>query len=157
VWNQQAKLSGTDALSNAQLGFSISLSGDGNTAMIGGPGPFDNRIGGAAWVFTRAGGVWSQQAKLVGTGAVGGALQGYSVSLSSDGDFAIVGGLADNNDAGAAWVYVRFAGVPGSATCIGQSVQSLIRYYRGLNTAAGALGFSNVAALQNAILMFCSE
>ena len=49
---------------------------------------------GAAWVWTRSGGVWTQQGpKLVGSGAVGSAAQGYSVSLSADGNTAIVGGL----------------------------------------------------------------
>jgi hypothetical protein len=48
---------------------------------------------------------FSQQGpKLVGTGAVGNANQGVSVSLSADGNTAIVGGNADNSNAGAAWV-----------------------------------------------------
>ena len=47
---------------------------------------------GAAWVFTRSGGVWTQQgSKLVGT-ARGNAQQGISVALSADGNTAIVGG-----------------------------------------------------------------
>ena len=51
------------------------------------------RGAGAAWVWTRSGGVWTQQGtKLVGTGAVGDADQGQSVSLSADGNTAIVGG-----------------------------------------------------------------
>ena len=50
-------------------GFSVALSADGNTAIVGGYG--DNGSAGAAWVFTRSGGVWTQQgAKLVGTGSV---------------------------------------------------------------------------------------
>ena len=53
----------------------------------------DNSGTGAAWVFTRSGGVWSQQgSKLVGTGAVGAAEQGCSVAISADGNTAIVGG-----------------------------------------------------------------
>ena len=67
---------------------------------------------GAAWVWTRSGGVWTQQgAKLVGSGAVGNAQQGYSVSLSADGNTAIVGGHCDNSSAGAAWVWTRSGGV----------------------------------------------
>jgi hypothetical protein len=66
----------------------------------------DNGEVGAAWVFTRSGGVWSQQgSKLVGTGAVGPAGQGRSVALSADGNTAIVGGPADNTNIGAAWVF----------------------------------------------------
>ena len=47
-------------------GSAIALSADGNTALVGGNG--DSMSLGACWVFTRTGGVWSQQgAKLVGS------------------------------------------------------------------------------------------
>jgi len=106
VWSQQgAKLVGTGAVGGAKQGISVSLSGDGNTAVIG--GPFDDGALGAAWVYTRSGGAWRQQAKLVGTGAVGYAKQGQSVSLSCDGNTAVVGGLAGD----AAWVFTRSNGV----------------------------------------------
>jgi hypothetical protein len=42
-----------------QQGNSVSLSSDGNTAIVGGPG--DDNGAGAAWVFTRISGVWPQQ------------------------------------------------------------------------------------------------
>ncbi len=107
VWTQQgSKLVGTGAVGSARQGSSVALSGDGNTAIVGGPG--DNSYAGAVWVYTRSGGVWTQQgSKLVGTGAVGKAGQGVSVALSDDGKTAIVGGVADNSSAGAAWVYSR--------------------------------------------------
>jgi hypothetical protein len=110
VWSQQGlKLVGIGATSAAGQGTSVALSGDGNTALTG--GPFDNSDGGAVWVFTRAGGVWSQQgSKLVGTGGSGGE-QGWSVALSSDGNTALAGGPADTTEAGAVWAYSRTAGV----------------------------------------------
>src|SRR5262249_27323239 len=93
-----------------QQGFSVALSDDGNTAMVG--GPFDNSGAGAAWVFIRIFGVWSQQGnRLVGTGAVGGAQRGASVALSPGGNTALVGGRIDNGNAGAAWVFTRSGGV----------------------------------------------
>jgi len=101
VWSQQGpKLVGTGAIGSARQGSSVSLSGDGNTAIVGGwgddPSPPLNPVG-AAWVFTRSNGVWGQlQAKLVGTRAKGNALQGYSVSLSDDGNYAMLGGPSDN-------------------------------------------------------------
>ena len=49
----------------------------------------------------------------------------------------------------------RFAGTPGYSNCDGQSVSALAQQYRGLNAAAAALGFSDVSALQNAIMAFC--
>jgi hypothetical protein len=86
------------------------VSGDGNTALIGGPS--DNCCEGAAWVFTRSGGAWTQQGnKLVGAGAIGGAEQGFSVSLSGDGNTAIVGGPFHNFFVGATWIFVRKNGV----------------------------------------------
>src|SRR5450631_1035544 len=66
VWSQQTKLVATDAIGNAAQGFSVALSSDGNTAIVG--GYQDNGGLGAAWVFTRANGIWAEQAKLVGTG-----------------------------------------------------------------------------------------
>jgi PKD repeat protein len=110
VWTQQgSKLFGTGAAGAAAQGWSVALSADGNTAIVG--GQEDNANAGAAWVFTQSGGVWTQQGpKLVGTGAVGAAFQGYAVALSADGNTAIVGGYGDNANAGAAWVFTRSGG-----------------------------------------------
>ncbi len=109
-WTQQgSKLVVTDAVGRSQQGQSISISADGNTAIVGGGG--DNFNIGAAWVYTRSGGNWTQQgSKLVGTGAVGTSSQGQSVSISADGNTAIVGGNGDNNALGAAWVYTGSGG-----------------------------------------------
>ena len=55
------------AQSSIFQGSSVALSADSNTAIVGGTG--DHCGVGAAWVYTRSGGVWTQQgAKLVGTG-----------------------------------------------------------------------------------------
>jgi hypothetical protein len=112
VWTQQgAKLVGSGAVGHASQGISVALSADGNTAMVGGPA--DDASAGAAWVFTRRDGLWSQLGnKLTGSdavrgtapGAVNGSLQGKSVALSADGSTAIVGGLGDS-EVGAAWVF----------------------------------------------------
>ena len=107
TWTQQgSKLVGTGALGAARQGYSVSLSADGNLAMVGGPD--DNNNIGAAWVYTRSGGTWSQQGnKLVGSGAQGASYQGVSASLSANGTIAMVGGRGDNSGAGAAWVYAE--------------------------------------------------
>jgi hypothetical protein len=111
VWTQQGdKLVGTGAVGTAKQGFSVALSADGNTAVVGGLG--DNSFAGAVWVFARSNGVWTQQGnKLVGTGAVGAADQGFSVALSADGNTAVVSGVGDNSLAGAVWVFTRSNGV----------------------------------------------
>jgi antibiotic biosynthesis monooxygenase (ABM) superfamily enzyme len=110
TWSQQGnKLVGNGSDGKAAQGASVALSADGNTAIVG--GPHDDSKAGAAWVFTRSGDVWSQEGKLVGTGAAGNAGQGSSVALSADGNTAIVGGPGDNSAAGAAWVFTRSKGV----------------------------------------------
>jgi FG-GAP-like repeat/FG-GAP repeat len=111
VWTQQAKLTGSDVVGAAKQGSAVALSGDGNTAIVGGYG--DNTYSGAAWVFTRSNGSWTQQgAKLVGTGAVApDVFQGWSVALSGDGNTAIEGGYGDHGNIGAAWVFIRSGGV----------------------------------------------
>jgi len=121
AWSQQGKkLVGTGAVGKARQGMSVALSADGNTALVGGWS--DNSKTGAAWVFTRTGGVWTQQGKkLVGTDAEGRARQGISVALSADGNTAILGGPGDNRGdrfapfalgaTGAAWVFTRSAGI----------------------------------------------
>lgn len=105
VWTQQGrKLVGTGSIGGQiYQGNSVSLSADGNTALVG--GPYDNAFSGAVWVFKRAGNVWAQQgSKITGTGAIGFAAFGYAVSLSADGLTAIAGGFYDNSNIGAAWI-----------------------------------------------------
>jgi hypothetical protein len=105
-WSQQGeKLVAGDEAGAGMFGVSVALSTDGNTAIVGGDA--DGSGTGAAWIFTRSNGMWSEQAKLVGTGAVGNALQGIAVALSGDGNAALVGGYGDNANNGAAWAFVR--------------------------------------------------
>jgi len=56
---QGAKLVGTAAVGAAKLGYSIALSADGTTAIVG--AREDNNLIGAAWVFIRNGGVWPRK------------------------------------------------------------------------------------------------
>jgi hypothetical protein len=108
---QQAELKGGEETGNARLGFSVALSSDGNTALVG--GMTDNSFKGAAWVFTRSGSTWTQQGpKLTGSEEIGASEFGGSVTLSSDGNTALIGGEADNASVGnagvgAAWVFTR--------------------------------------------------
>ncbi|MGO8906638.1 MAG: hypothetical protein ACLQMH_13595 [Solirubrobacteraceae bacterium] len=94
-----------DEIGNGRLGFSVALSSDGSTALIGGVSE-DGGVG-AAWVFTRSGARWIEQAKLTGGGEIGVGVFGHSVALSSDGNTAVIGGEDDNEGAGAAWVFTR--------------------------------------------------
>jgi hypothetical protein len=104
---QGPKLVGTNHINGTNEGSAVAISADGNTAIVG--GNLDNNIG-AAWIYTKTAGVWSQQSKLIGTGYVTGSVainQGKSVGISADGNTAIIGGIGDNNGIGAAWIFVR--------------------------------------------------
>ena len=112
---------GTGETGNDELGWSVALSGDGNTALVGDHLQNGNAFPGSVWVFTRSEGVWVQQAALVGdctsscsnegTGEIGNGGFGESVALSSDGNTALIGAPSDNGSAGAAWVFTRSNGV----------------------------------------------
>src|SRR5207253_2945598 len=100
-WTEEAKVTGGGEIGRGGFGESAALSSDGNTALIG--GITDNSFVGAAWVFTRLGSTWTEQAKLTGGGEIGNGEFGKSVALSSDGNTALIGGPEDNSAVGAAW------------------------------------------------------
>ncbi len=83
------------------FGSSVSISGDGNTAIVG--AYRDNSRTGAAYIFTRSGTSWSEQAKIVGANMASQPYFGYTVSISDDGNTVVVAAYADFNDTG----YVR--------------------------------------------------
>ncbi len=105
TWTQRAKLVGAGETGAGQFGARVALSGDGATALIGGFS--DDTHAGAAWVFTGSGEHWSQQALLKGEGEIGKGEFARSVALSSDGSTALIGGLENSLDSGAAWVFTR--------------------------------------------------
>lgn len=109
VWTQQGdQLVGSPIVGAAELGASVALSADGNTAVAG--GPYDNAGVGATWVFTRSNGVWSQQGtKLVGSNDVGKSNQGASVAISGNGQTIAAGGVGENY-VGTAWVFKNTKG-----------------------------------------------
>ena len=110
VWTQESgKLTGTNPSGQSGFGFNVALSADGNTALIGGPNDGFLQPG-AAWVFTRTAGVWTQQGnKLTAGGFLG--WFGSDVALSADGNTALIGATLDSSNIGAAWVFTRSAGV----------------------------------------------
>jgi hypothetical protein len=106
-WSQLGpKLTGTSEVGAGQFGADVALSGDGETALIG--GPTDNGAAGAVWFFARSGEMWAPQgAKVTTSSEVGAAEFGRSLSLTDDGGTALIGGPADGGGVGAAWVFTR--------------------------------------------------
>lgn len=105
TWIQEGELVPRDAEGRARFGEAVALSGDGDTALIGGID--DDHDRGAAWIFQRSGDSWRQQGpKLVASGEVGAGALGTAVALSSDGDTALIAASNDNT-IGAAYVFSR--------------------------------------------------
>jgi len=140
-WNLQATIGASNPDIGDAFGGAISLSDDGNTLAVGAKREKSNATGingnqtdnslieaGAAYVFTRSGATWGQQAYIKASNTDGGIIGasgdwfGSSVSLSGDGNTLAVGAMyedsgatgidgnqADNSilDPGAVYVFTR--------------------------------------------------
>jgi len=106
AWTQQAKLTASDTLLGDDLGCSVAI--DGDTAIVGlSRSPFFG-LPGAAYVFTRNNGIWTQQAKLVGSDTQPDDYFGTSVAVR--GRTALVAASQKFGNAyqsGAAYVFTR--------------------------------------------------
>ncbi|MEZ5470283.1 MAG: hypothetical protein R3E90_00745 [Marinicella sp.] len=101
-WIQSAKLTATDAEAYDYFGSSVSLSED--RALVG--FHFDDSNGsdsGSAYVFEYNGNDWSKKAKLVASDVQD--HQYFGVSVSLDGDRALVGATGDYGGSGSAYVF----------------------------------------------------
>ena len=125
TWSQQTILTASDAGNTDNLGWSVYISNDGNTAIAG--APYHNTSGntnsGAAYIFTRSGSTWSQQQKIVASDPQMDDNFGISVSISGDGNTAIAGARYEDtngSNAGAAYIFTR----SGSTWSQQQKIQS---------------------------------
>src|SRR5713101_3108849 len=108
---QQQQLTASDKTVGSEELFGSSVAINGDTALVGSPGPgVASGFSGAAYVFTRdATGHWTQGQKLTPSNGVTGDLFGSSVALSND--TAFVGARGDSSQgtffAGAVYVFTR--------------------------------------------------
>jgi len=95
---QGAKITPSDETGHGNFGAAGALSADGTTALIG--APWDHGVApfGAAWAFTRSGGLWTQQdtTKLLPSFISGQGNFGGAVALSSDGNTGLIGAPRDS-------------------------------------------------------------
>jgi hypothetical protein len=104
-WTQTAKLTASDAVSNDQFGYSVYLSADASSAIIGARGFSSNR--GAVYVFTRSGTTWTQQTKITASDGASNDYFGQSMFLLSDGNTAFIGARGDDSGRGSVYVFTR--------------------------------------------------
>lgn len=135
VWAQQAYLKASNTEADDAFGWSVAISGD--TLAVGAVTEDSTAVGvngseadntaidsGAVYVFTRAGGVWSQQAYLKASNANAGDRFGHAVGMSGDtlvvgaqgeasAAVGVNGSQSDNSapNSGAAYAFTRNSGI----------------------------------------------
>ena len=135
MWTQQAFLKARSRDARDYFGVSVALSADGDTLAVGAYEEDSSARGvdgdqssnatpgaGAAYVFTRSGETWAEQAYLKASNAGAHDYFGYSVALSPGGDTLAVGAYGedssakgvggdqandDSENSGAAYVFIR--------------------------------------------------
>ena len=109
TWTLQQQLTASDAQPYDNFGFSVAIKG--SDVVVGAPyeDPGGISSAGSAYVFTRSGTSWSQQAKL--TASSGGASDYFGDSVAIDGNYIVVASRLDDietlTDAGSAYIFVR--------------------------------------------------
>jgi hypothetical protein len=180
TWRQQARLEAPSPQLGDYFGYSVALSTNGDTLAIG--APHDSgvaSVSGAAFVFTRNGGVWGLPKILRGLNTGVGDLFGISVALSGDGNTLAVGaenesgsatginGPDDDNRAqsGAAYVFVRNGNAwSQQAYAKASNTQAFAFFGRrlalstdGRTLAVGAPGESSVVTFSGAVYVFVHD
>ena len=113
TWTQQDKITASDKDTHDEFGWSVAISGNGNTAIVGARYESVSQWSkkqGAAYIFTRSGSTWTEQQKITASDRQAYDLFGTSVAISGDGDTAIVGADGEDtgaSDAGAAYIFTR--------------------------------------------------
>jgi hypothetical protein len=109
TWSQQAYVKASNTGFFQMFGSSVALNGDGNTLAVGAPFEGSSSTGinstpdtlataaGAAYVFTRNVGSWSQQAYVKSSNSEASDLFGSAVALSSDGNTLAVGAPGEDS------------------------------------------------------------
>ena len=114
TWSQQSELTADDGALYDYFGQTVAL--DGDTALVGAPGHAVGSLtsAGAAYVFSRAGGVWTQAPELTMSDAASGDEAGATVALS--GATVLIGApdraISGNSQAGTAYALVLDGAAP---------------------------------------------
>tara|TARA_R110001592_G_scaffold354589_1_gene654315 strand:+ start:462 stop:1877 length:1416 start_codon:yes stop_codon:yes gene_type:complete len=118
TWTLQQQLTASDAEQYDNFGISVAIKG--SDVVVGAPleDPGGTSSAGSAYVFTRSGTSWSQQAKL--TASSGGAYDYFGDRVAIDGNYIVVGAFFANiqsyvfgsgfvtlTDAGSAYIFMR--------------------------------------------------
>lgn len=111
-WVQQQYIKATNSAANDYFGWSLALSGDGNTLAVGAPGEASNATGvdgnqgdnsapqsGAVYVYSRSDSAWTPQSYLKASNSEASDFFGWSLALSADGNTLAVGAYGEDSNA----------------------------------------------------------
>ena len=104
-----------DGMANDQFGVTVAIDEAGNRAIIGAYFDDDDDNGsasGSAYIFTRSGTTWTQEARITASDGEENDQFGIAVAIDAAGDRVIVGAWADDDDdngnnAGSAYIFTR--------------------------------------------------
>jgi hypothetical protein len=163
---EEAYVEASNTRANAEFGYAVALSADGNTLAVGSCGESSSATGingnqgdtsavraGAVYIFARTGTTWAQQTYVKASNTRAMAEFGTAVAMSSDGDTLAVGASGESSDgtgingnqsdrsapsAGAAYVFAR------TGTAWTQQA-----YVKASNTSTVEAYFGNAVALSS--------
>ena len=106
------KLLAADGAMNDVFGYSVAVSGDGSTIVVGAYGDDDKgKDSGSVYIFTKqANGSYAQTQKLVPSDGTASDEFGWSVAVSSDGSTIVVGAYGDDDkgkDSGSVYIFTK--------------------------------------------------
>ncbi len=105
IWTEDAKLTASDGMASDIFGISVAI--NGNYALVGASTCDEGRKGnaglGSAYIFSRVGTTWTEDAKLTASDGEIDNFFGFSVAF--DGNYALIGAPGDNNFQGAVYVF----------------------------------------------------
>ena len=110
-WSEQASFTSSDVAAIDRFGYSIAINSDATYVVVG--AYLDDETvsnSGSAYIFTRSGTSWSQQAKINGSAPSATAVFGISSDISSDGKYVLIGarsGQVSSVETGLAYVFER--------------------------------------------------
>ncbi len=110
TWREEAKIIPSDVGKTPGFGWVVALSADGNTLVASGAeDTIDTTPLGAFWIYTRTGGIWVEQLKVVQPTSN---QLGAALAISADGSKLVVGApfagaynTVTNTNPGEVWVY----------------------------------------------------
>jgi hypothetical protein len=145
TWTQQQKITAVDATSGNYFGYSVALSADGNTLIVGSSSADDSNTANKSSisVFSKSGSLWMLQSQLLKSGTGTSEYFGHSLSVSFDGS-SLLAGIWEGNtnstsETGAAYLFRRSGSVWSQAQRVTTTDSGLSNYF-GYSVALASYG-----------------